>query len=222
MRLIVAGPVALTRQFAQVLRRFRLLLASREMAMTHTRHAFRRRGYGWLAAPLLLFLGCGRSGVEIQRMPDGSRQFKCQAPLWKCLDYVGNYCKGGSYEVLYGRDDNRVYGTDQNHVEGHTSVAQAHCLGAYDRYRSGENAPPAGSDVASSAPAPSAPGAASSKSDGAAPSAGGPTVASAPAAPQRACVPGVTQACVGTAACSGGQACLPDGSGFGPCDCGKK
>jgi hypothetical protein len=34
------------------------------------------------------------------------------------------------------------------------------------------------------------------------------------------CTAGETRACVGTAACKGGQACLPDGKGFGPCDCG--
>lgn len=35
-----------------------------------------------------------------------------------------------------------------------------------------------------------------------------------------ACVKGITQACVGAGGCQGGQACLPDGSGFSPCDCG--
>lgn len=44
------------------------------------------------------------------------------------------------------------------------------------------------------------------------------TKASANPAPR--CVPGATQACVGAGGCSGGQACLKDGSGFGPCDCG--
>jgi hypothetical protein len=34
------------------------------------------------------------------------------------------------------------------------------------------------------------------------------------------CIPGATQACVGPAGCSGGQACLSDGSALGPCDCG--
>jgi len=37
--------------------------------------------------------------------------------------------------------------------------------------------------------------------------------------PARACVPGATQVCVGPGACSGGQACLNDGSGFGACNC---
>lgn len=41
----------------------------------------------------------------------------------------------------------------------------------------------------------------------------------APAAPAHACVPGATQTCVGLGACAGGQSCLADGSGFGPCNC---
>jgi hypothetical protein len=39
--------------------------------------------------------------------------------------------------------------------------------------------------------------------------------------PNRMCGPGDTRACVGTAACNGGQTCKPDGTGFGPCDCGS-
>ncbi len=37
----------------------------------------------------------------------------------------------------------------------------------------------------------------------------------------RVCVPGATQACLGPGACAGAQACLTDGTGFGPCDCGS-
>lgn len=46
-----------------------------------------------------------------------------------------------------------------------------------------------------------------------------PPSAAAPAR-QMLCVPGVTQACLGPGACSGAQACLRDGSGYGVCDCG--
>lgn len=35
----------------------------------------------------------------------------------------------------------------------------------------------------------------------------------------RTCGPGDTRVCVGPAACAGGQACRPDGMGFGPCEC---
>lgn len=36
------------------------------------------------------------------------------------------------------------------------------------------------------------------------------------------CFPGSTQACLGPAACSGAQTCLPGGAAFGPCDCGQR
>ena len=39
--------------------------------------------------------------------------------------------------------------------------------------------------------------------------------------PERVCVPGATQECLGPAACRGAQACLPDGRGYGACDCGN-
>src|SRR6266478_7345498 len=35
----------------------------------------------------------------------------------------------------------------------------------------------------------------------------------------RVCAPGITETCVGPGACMGGQACLPNGSGWGPCEC---
>lgn len=34
------------------------------------------------------------------------------------------------------------------------------------------------------------------------------------------CTPGVTLECLGSARCEGAQVCLPDGTGYGPCDCG--
>jgi hypothetical protein len=43
--------------------------------------------------------------------------------------------------------------------------------------------------------------------------------AAPPPEPRRACIPGLMQGCTGIGGCSGGQACLADGSGFGPCQC---
>lgn len=43
---------------------------------------------------------------------------------------------------------------------------------------------------------------------------------SEPAPAERICSPGVTQECVGPGGCRGGQACLPDGMLWSPCDCG--
>jgi hypothetical protein len=39
--------------------------------------------------------------------------------------------------------------------------------------------------------------------------------------PNQLCIPGVTVECLGPGACRGAQACLPDGRGYGPCDCGE-
>lgn len=36
---------------------------------------------------------------------------------------------------------------------------------------------------------------------------------------ERVCTPGGTQQCIGGGGCRGGQACLPSGTGYGPCDC---
>jgi hypothetical protein len=36
---------------------------------------------------------------------------------------------------------------------------------------------------------------------------------------ERICTPGTTQECTGGGGCRGGQSCLLDASGFGPCDC---
>jgi hypothetical protein len=47
-----------------------------------------------------------------------------------------------------------------------------------------------------------------------------PAVAAARPPVDRLCIPGVTQECLGPAACRGAQACLPDGNGYGRCDCG--
>ena len=38
--------------------------------------------------------------------------------------------------------------------------------------------------------------------------------------PLAACTTGETRECVGAGACKGGQSCLPDHSGYSPCDCG--
>lgn len=35
------------------------------------------------------------------------------------------------------------------------------------------------------------------------------------------CLPGESRVCVGAGACNGGQQCLSDGRGYGPCDCGN-
>jgi hypothetical protein len=157
------------------------------------------RPFAWLS--LFAVLGCAREGVRVSKLPDGTRELRCDLPLWKCLLHVDDQCKGRTYEVLYASDEQLVFGSQASAVEGRRSHAVLRCL------KSGASLPDAPlpgpePSVSSVAPAPPA-----------APPA-------APVAVERACVPGVTQACVGAAACAGGQSCLADGSGFGACDCG--
>lgn len=142
---------------------------------------------------------CSRPGVTSTKHADGTRELRCEHPLWKCLLHVDDYCRGASYEVLHASDEQLVYGSDASQVEGRLSRALVRCMkpGVSPRAWEVQTAEAAGSAAPPPAPRP----------------------APAPA-PKRACVPGSSQACVGPAACAGGQACLPDGSGFGPCDCG--
>jgi hypothetical protein len=153
------------------------------------------RSLGWVG--LLTALGCSRAGVQTTKLPDGTRELRCDVALWKCLLHVDDYCKGASYEVIHASDEQLVFGSQASAVEGRRSQAVLRCLKP-------------GAKLADS-PAPTA--------DPPPPEVQRPVSAPSPP-PARACVPGATQACVGAAACSGGQACLADGSGFGVCDCG--
>ena len=156
---------------------------------------------------------CSRSAPVVrERLPDGSFSFKCDGPLSFCLSHVDEVCKGGPYTVEIGWEQPSTRGVDETRVETHRSQAIVRCL------RRGENprnryAGPVTNPVIEG----EARGAQLPPAEGPAAVASPPPVAK-PAA--RSCVPGSTQACVGAAACPGGQACLPDGSGFGPCDCG--
>jgi hypothetical protein len=154
------------------------------------------RSLAWLC--FLAVLGCSHGGVRSSKLPDGTRELTCDQPLWKCLLHVDDYCKGASYEVLHASDEQLVFGSQASAVEGRRSRAVLRCL------KSGARLPDQPALEAEVAPASTVPAPAVRR----------------PEAPARACVPGATQACVGPGACSGGQACLNDGSGFGPCDCG--
>jgi hypothetical protein len=174
----------------------------------------------WGGTVLVVTAGCAKPDVEIRSLPDGTRQLTCRHTLPQCLSHVDDVCKGASYEILYATDTQKVYGSpSSNEVESRTSQAVVHCLGLHQEPMGEAVAGASLIAAASASTKPSASGsatpaaAASSVSTGVAPSAAPGTVA-------RTCVPGATQACVGAAACSGGQSCLPDGTGFGACDCG--
>jgi hypothetical protein len=179
-------------------------------------YAVRERGGFVRPLPILSFFvlfsslyGCSRAGVTTARLPDGTREIRCEHALWKCLLHVDDYCRGASYEVLRASDEQLVYGSQTSAVEGRRSYALIRCM------KPGVSPPPP-EDLAAATPEPPA------AAPAAAPAAPSPLPAPPPPASAKVerCVPGATQTCVGPAACNGGQACLPDGSGFGPCDCG--
>ena len=189
----------------------------------------------WGAIALATTAGCAKPDVEIRALPDGARELTCRHTLPQCLSHVEDVCKGASYEVLYATDTQKIYGSpSSSEVESRTSQAVVHCLGPHQKPMEEKAAGAALMAAAASAPptGSTANGAAESGMTSGGATTGGATAGGATAggvtaggvtaavAPARVCVPGATQACVGSGACSGGQACLPDGSGFAPCDCG--
>lgn len=156
----------------------------------------------WLVALAISLLSFGCSAnqrVQTQHNPDGTIRLTCTAPLQSCLAHADAACGGSSYSVISARDQREHFGaeTGTSRVELRSSDAVIRC-----------NAPPdepvhqAAQSAVSPPPAP--------------------VVPKSPATfPNRpVCVPGSTQSCVGPGACKGGQACLPDATGYSPCDCG--
>lgn len=151
-----------------------------------------------LVAGLLLGAACSsRPSPGTTRLPDGTISLTCNAPLAQCLSRAEDVCKNENYEVLRARDQRDTYGpeTGSSQVQVRSSEAIIRCTGT--------GRPLMGRDplVASAGSAP-------------------PPAAAPPPVAVRACVPGTTQACIGPGKCDGGQSCLPDGTAFGPCDCG--
>ncbi len=138
-----------------------------------------------------------QSGVQKQELEHGVFQLDCSAPLGRCSDEADRLCDGRGYDVVEGYDQRKLYGhaAGESQVEVRSSRLVVSCHG------------PRGESTAPSAERPRTP----------------PPAAARPSAPARplVCTPGGTQRCVGPGACNGGQSCLPDGSGYGACDCGK-
>jgi hypothetical protein len=159
---------------------------------------------------LLLVVPAACGTFKPRAMADGSYRLQCAATLAQCEKRARQWC-GDDEFILVQRSDPEVYG-----VQGHKTGTE----GALVVFRCGAPSEepewklPARRDAstaeapASARPAPSA----SARSGAPEPP---------PARPERVCTPGVTQRCHGPGACDGAQACLPDGSGFGPCDCGS-
>lgn len=178
-----------------------------------------------LAVVLSLSACAKQSHQKEQRLPDGSVLLECELSLRTCLAQAERLCRDESYTVLAANHVVRHYGADtgDSKVVLQSSSARVRCLSR-------------GAEPPNVTEAPGAKAGAPAKSAASPP----PRVKTAPpahaqgkpardaadgaeaAAPAKAvlCVPGASQACVGPGGCQGGQVCLADGSGLGPCDCG--
>jgi hypothetical protein len=165
---------------------------------------------------------------EERRLPDGTTLLECNVALRSCLAEAERLCRNESFAVLGANNVVRHYGADagDSKVVLLESSARIRCLS-----RGAEPpslAPEERAGVEPTAEAKSLPPPPQKASPAAATP---PKVAPAPAEPRTDahpapadkglhCVPGASQACVGPGGCQGGQVCLPDGGGLGPCDCG--
>jgi hypothetical protein len=157
----------------------------------------------WTALLALIGVACTH-GVTVERVQTNTYRIRCgEASLDKCLaEAANNACARRAYFVERGLSDVNLKGSTQTPVVAESSQAIIRCgpdtgWGEEGKALMAEPAPRA----AAQAP---------------------PRPAAAAVAPKPApvCAPGSTQACVGVAGCAGGQACVADGSGYSPCDCG--
>lgn len=144
---------------------------------------------------VLVVSGC--SGVQVKQRPDGTYTVQCSDHK-ACLDRADRLCGAQGYVVVGGRSNKKLYGVPGN--EKYIGKDEIYVRCHKDRPLDTPD-PAVGSWRLQHEP-----------SDNKVP---------ARPATSSVCRPGETQRCVGKGACSGGQACLKDGSGFGPCDCAE-
>jgi hypothetical protein len=150
----------------------------------------RRLSLGFGSVTLLA--ACGAAEVQSQKLNDGSLQITCELSMDECIRRVQDHCKNQRFRILEGTSETRLRDAPPFERAYHTSRLHLVCTDD-------------GAEVLLSVSGDKA-------KPGAAP---------APAKPAaKVCTTGQTRECIGAGACKGGQACLPDGSGFGPCDCG--
>lgn len=155
-----------------------------------------------------LFFGC--SGAIVKQRSDGTYAIQCSDHK-SCLDRADRVCGVQGYAVVGGKSNKKLYGVPGNEKLVGKDELFIRCN--KDRPFDMPH-PEAGSWRLEH-----------SDSERDSLSTGGSNAERPPAstnARDRICRPGETQRCIGKAACEGGQSCLTDGSGFGPCDCGDR
>ncbi len=136
------------------------------------------------------------AGSHAKQLPDGSYAIECDAQK-VCLDRAERQCGPSGYTIIGGE-----HGTKLGGGPGDQKLVQR------DQLHIRCKPDPLGQSLEGAQPTPQ--------------SVENPPATATPVAVKTSiCRPGETQNCVGPGACTGGQACNSDGSGFGPCDCGK-
>lgn len=158
----------------------------------------------WTVLLALTGVACAH-GATVEKVRDNTYRVRCgQLSLDGCLAATaGNACDRRAYFVERGISDLNRKGSSESPVITESSEAIIRCGPDTGWGEQGEalmTEAPAKATAPKPKPVVAAP----------------PVVAPKPAV----CAPGSTQACVGVAGCSGGQACVADGSGYSPCDCG--
>ena len=146
---------------------------------------------------LLALSACSAASKSgLREVADGTWEIECGS-LGNCAEQAERACRSRGYDIIGGYDRSELYG----HEAGESQVAvRKSQLVVVCRAANGDSrVPPSG---ASPVPLP-------------------PPPASAAPTAKLLCTPGATQRCVGKGACDGGQSCLPDGSGFGTCECAE-
>jgi hypothetical protein len=175
-----------------------------------------RLGAGFIA--LAAAAACAsQQGFDTQRLPDGTINLKCRSPLGQCLANADALCHGNTYEVVRARDQRDRYGpaNGTSQVEVRSSEATVRCSSPLHPLNPKAGTVESANDWTLKRGGEEGDGIPVGVRDETRPGTAGATPVTA-----RVCVPGTTQACVGPGKCEGGQSCLPDGSAFGPCDCG--
>jgi hypothetical protein len=151
----------------------------------------------------LLAGGC--SGASTRSLGPDTWRVRCKSSMATCAAKADELCSDRGYVVVGGRSYKQIYGPEGQQVADERGELVVRCGTGPDSTLEAADAGPAAWRL----PA---------RPDGQ-PVEPPPDPSTRPA--HLVCTPGETQACVGPAACAGGQACKSDGSGFEACDCGS-
>lgn len=152
-----------------------------------------------IGGAFVLLIGCGK--VRTSRAPGGGYLVTCNKGMSQCVTAADKACGEKGYTIVAGASRTKILGGENSSYQKRTDSGELTIVcGEVEIDKDKEDCLrlPERTD----APIESAP-----------------PVISTPGAQK--CIPGSTQACVGPAACQGGQICAADGQGYGACDCGE-